>query len=424
MILGQGLGQQYYGGSGGYANTPLTFASAQNRIQGSNQGMGANDSAFFYYPHLIGADLRAIQLGQCGYRLDSSGVFALTDPYSYNEVSVIYNGVAVPVTWGGSSSKTIDSGTGNNYHSDFLYPYMFGASKFARNSLAWIKGTIYMSATSLNLPHNVMMFLADVATSQYRFYNRSSTTPSAVNATGPFTWTGTTPATVFGAHLPFLLGYALSEQQVCFGVGDSVLAGFADTQSVNGAGGRGPFQRAMTDGAGSDAVCAANFSVSGIRTDNYNSNTAWAYWCQFANTAIEETGINGINSGQSLSTMQGYYNTLWPTLLSNGIENIIRTGISPVSSSTDSWATTANQTVSANYQTGGVAGQLNSWFQTQVGGSLARYTVLSSIADTIDTRKWIVNGAANYATQDGTHPLNAANGWAANDLRSARQALL
>ena len=403
--------------------TPLTFVSAQNRPLQSNQAMSGNNAAIFYYPHILGADCTSLQLGQCGFRIDSNGVAALTDPYSYNEVSIIYNGVAKAVTWGGSTSQTIASGTSNNYHSDSLYPFQFGAAKFARNDLVWIKGTIYMSNTGLQLPHNTMMFTADVATSQYYFYNRSATTPSAVNATGAFTWSGTTPTSVFGAHLPFLLGHAATDQLVYFGVGDSVLTGFADQQTVNGAGGRGPFQRGMTNGSGGNAVCAANFSVSGIRSDIYNNNTAWAYWCQFANRGVEETAINNINSGNSLGTMQGYYATLWNTMRTNGLDKIMRTAVTPVTTSSDSWATTANQTVAANYQIGGLAGQLNTWFQTQVGGAIDYYSVWSQIADGVDTRKWIVDGTANYATQDGTHPLNAANGWAANNVRTDRVAM-
>ena len=47
-------------------------------------------------------------------------------------------------------------------------------------------------------------------------------------------------------------------------------------------------------------------------------------------------------------------------------------------------------------------------------------TLLFSTAMGVDPWKWVVTGAANYATSDGTHPSPTVHGFMATALRTAQ----
>ena len=96
--------------------------------------------------------------------------------------------------------------------------------------------------------------------------------------------------------------------------------------------------------------------------------------------------------------------------------------MTPCTASTDAWATAANQTVNAGYESAytpgvsgtatsgagltGTRGAFNAWLFAQAAAGVIDgvIDVNAAIEDAGNPGKWATNGSANYATTDGIHP--------------------
>jgi len=79
-------------------------------------------------------------------------------------------------------------------------------------------------------------------------------------------------------------------------------------------------------------------------------------------------------------------------------------------SSTDDWATTANQTKNTGWTDGGVADQIDAYFATKkADGTLDHVFTTNRLKDDGDTNLWKVDGTADKYTDDGTHPSEAGH---------------
>ena len=149
--------------------------------------------------------------------------------------------------------------------------------------------------------------------------------------------------------------------------------------------------------------------------------------------AICEYATNDIGNGDSLATIQANLIAFW-NLYSNTGRRLFQTTIVPRTTSTDSWATVANQTVRSGES---VRLALNTWLRAgapmaagvavAVGtaGALvagnaghplcaifdvaAAVEVNASNVLTLNGGFWITTGAANYPTADGIHPSRATS---------------
>lgn len=139
---------------------------------------------------------------------------------------------------------------------------------------------------------------------------------------------------------------------------------------------------------------------------------------------ISDLGVNDF-SVTSAAVMQSYYINLWYTNYAHGIKGY-QTTITPYNSSSDSWATLANQTVGSQ---DGTRTFINTWmrdgapinYSTKVaaavgtiGANIVRtgnilhplrgiFDVAATVESSLNSGKWIVDGTANYATADGLH---------------------
>jgi hypothetical protein len=114
----------------------------------------------------------------------------------------------------------------------------------------------------------------------------------------------------------------------------------------------------------------------------------------------------------------------------DGIQYIYQTTLTPRTTSTDDWATEANQTVyDSNFAPGGPRDQLNALIKAAVGMNfLTNFIDVAAqvqAGDNIDI--WLVNGTSGYCTNDGLHPLGTCHAlmapFLAAALRSAGQQL-
>lgn len=94
----------------------------------------------------------------------------------------------------------------------------------------------------------------------------------------------------------------------------------------------------------------------------------------------------------------------------------------PRTNSTDSWATTGNQTAQTNFSPlgGSVREQYNAWLRGRPAGFSGVLDPNLASETSVDSGVWVVNGAANYATSDGTHPSQAIHAAIANALPLGR----
>jgi lysophospholipase L1-like esterase len=130
---------------------------------------------------------------------------------------------------------------------------------------------------------------------------------------------------------------------------------------------------------------------------------------KYASNVICELGTNDINTSRTLAQIQSDLQTIWQAAKAAGVRRVAQTLIIPRTTSTDSWATAANQTPVSGFATGSTRDQLNAWIKAQVGqGLLDGYIDPNpQVEDQANLGKWQTNGTASFATTDGTHPTAA-----------------
>lgn len=140
---------------------------------------------------------------------------------------------------------------------------------------------------------------------------------------------------------------------------------------------------------------------------------------QYCSHVIMNHGTNDLATGLSLAAMQALYIKAWNMVKARNVQ-LYQCLIMPRTTSTDSWATAANQTPVAGFEAGGIRDQLNTWITQQVGTYIDGYiNPNTQVEDQTNPGKWITNGAANYPTADGIHPTSALHELAATTVTTA-----
>lgn len=370
------------------------------------------------YSHTIGPQpVSQIQVGNCGFYLGATGETVIGNDYTWEAAIELTS----PVTYQefytiGTVIADIPNGC----------PIIVNQSPvgydFAAGTLFWLRQGFIISVDTNFLP------LATGGSPTGSAGYISPLTTSQVPGTGALT----TPAggTAFGvAGPPLILGVpALPMAAVCY-VGDSIADGTGDT-IYNPNGDVGFIGRGLHGVNGfntpyvKSTVGSWTYSNAGIDKAP-RMRAVWPYVTHI----INELGTNDIANATTLSTMQGYATAMWQAQKRvigpyGKPLQVAQTLIMPRTTSTDSWATAANQTPIAGFTVGGVRDQFNSWVKAQVGGGLldAYIDVNQYVEDQSNSGKWITNGTANYPTTDGIHPSTAlhilaaqsVNAWALN----------
>lgn len=219
---------------------------------------------------------------------------------------------------------------------------------------------------------------------------------------------------------------------------DSIGEGVGDT--VDATSHVGVFARSI------GGTCAyINLSQSGDRLELLlQSHAKRLASLAYTRNALLGLGVNDIGAGRSLAQIKADLIAVWTktktALLTGGL--VFQSTITPSSTSTDSFATLANQTAAAQFSTVGTGTreQLNDWLRdgapivagvaAPIGTTLANragdgthplHHVLD-LADAVESSrnsgKWRVDGTASKWTADGLHPSNYAHIQAAAALTS------
>jgi hypothetical protein len=190
-----------------------------------------------------------------------------------------------------------------------------------------------------------------------------------------------------------------TQASVCL-LGDSLVEGAHDTYSGS-SGEIGILARSVGPTLG-----YINMGVSGDSSTRFNaSHTQRIKLLPYCTSTISGYGHNNFaNDGESLSTMETSLATMYGTVAANmfgSSPTIIQTTIIPWTTSTDSWATTVNQTVTA-FQTS-VAGYNTDLLAATVGPLGGSYNTSSVLGTGTNNSLWIITPSPPY-TPDGVHP--------------------
>lgn len=209
-------------------------------------------------------------------------------------------------------------------------------------------------------------------------------------------------------------------------IGDSITGGINDVPDASGD--IGMTARIVGPSNGYINLGSSGDSLSSFRIAYKKRLSSLPY----TRNAICNYGTNDIGSGRTLTQIQGDMIWLWSILKTGRFaqKKVLQTTITPQTNSTDSWATTANQTAKTNFSTAGngTREQLNDWLRdgapilngvAVVTGTNAIGTLrigsaghpLDSVWDVADqvesarnSGKWKVDATANKWTADGVHP--------------------
>lgn len=287
--------------------------------------------------------------------------------------------VFTPVLWGGSATIAITSG--QTVTSDVVAGLTIPAgAKF------WERTVVLTTVTRpcMELPAGANVTAVDDGSASGDFYNSGTISPGSINTIGANMITGTVNATAARA---FVL------------LGDSLVLGTGDITNSGSKGGAGWPARLMDQGGwpyfkmckgGQGIVDAVTLSAT------INANLALFAWTDL----LAEHGINDLSlNSRTKAQVEADYQTIFA--LSNIVgKRIYKTTITPRTTSTDSWATTANQTPTTTGTMADLTG-----LNTDIRAGLPNVTGVIDAADAaMSARDSLLHKAPPAGTPDGTHP--------------------
>lgn len=383
---------------------PLRFASANNRFPTQTAASVAVASATI--TRAMMRDIFHIGSGDCSQLvfsfmacslIPSSGWAASAGGYSIVSAAFEYNGTSAPILFSGGRTKTINSGD-TDIKSDALLPASFSLSSFTRGSTGFVRLMLEFSDPStMKIPFNRARFTEI----QVLYDVTKVTVTNGVDSTGIIAYSminggvNGTDAVFINVYMPIMLGrFASGDPPVWLLAGDSKTSGIGDvTTAMKNPG----MARALYPDPTLAANCIAgcNFGCSsGVAAEWSAGATATVTpYLTYANYGLEAYGTNA----QAAAASQAIH----ATFRANSYKKIARLSLTPHTSSTDSWATEVNQTISSGWGNGGTVDLFEQAMAALVASDLT-YIETSAIRGSTHWL-WPVTGAANYSTADGLH---------------------
>lgn len=384
---------------------PLRVIGANEQVMSGREGRASRNMQASRQPYIIGQDATSLVFSANNWLFGTTAEENNLNSITIVEAALETSSATYPIYWGGNRSVFLAAGD-NNVQSDPLAASTLGLAKFSRDEQYWIKMIISVPNSADSVPYSSMQ-AADRTGGQTLWY-LSSTVTLDVDATGTFP-TANTESRSQGFRL-LMLGYPVVDSASFLTIGDSIAVGIGDA-TQNGGIGRGFIQRAMCNvasGSGPntvpvDSYAHMNFGRSGIAILAFNNGTKWKSFLPYARVAIDQILTNNV-TGTSVATLQGYETTLWGIFRSAGYQKIMRTELLVRTSSTDNYATTANQTPFSGWGSGSTVPQMNTWYPTKVSDSTIDYFVSglkSSVANASVPEVWEIPKLNN---NDDVHP--------------------
>lgn len=415
------------GGSSTVDTAPYRFATNLNTFPQSFTALAGIrlrvTSRMFF---VVAGDRKTLKLSFPSARIDPSGFVDNTNAYTIVKCAIEKDGGGyVPVLFSGAAGRAVAAGT-TDIQSDAVLPASFSLSKFTSGDIYWVRLEVSVTTAGHQIPAGIPYFGAGgqtfPASVGWAWDSSENATVSDVYGTGNISLGTGVGTGVTAPIMPIVLGqHSTGDPATWVGIGDSIMAGSND--ALAGQGFSGYFARCLTNAAFTGPwIGGLNMGCSGSRPQLWNSGvnpTRGTTYLQYAKYCVNNYGSNSVALGDSLATMQTESQTLWTTIRAAGVTEIVQVPIMPRTTTTDAYATEANQTYVAQFTAAGTAGSFNTWLTTQIGS-----TRISSVASTtpllgVDPWKWVVTGAANYATTDGIHPGTQGHTLEAVPMRTA-----
>lgn len=321
---------------------------------------------------------------------------AVTDEAGPNAITVRAaierpDGTKIPVFFNGSRDVLIQPGA--NAVSDPV-----AVDVKYDDASAFIYSRTYVTVTSgQKFPLN--QYVITASNSQDQLDIGTSTTDKTLSGTGASAAAqGYGPLVVLANRPP-----ASRRKPLVAIVGDSIPWGNDDTTTGTDAGvkDRGFVNRALE----AAVIPYVKIAAGGDAPSYFNQFTKSQYRRSLiagAEYAVFYASINRIRLGDSFATIQADALAMWQFLAARGIK-VYACTIGPRTTSTDSWATTGNQTADT-YNANRVL--FNDWVRT-TPAPLAGYFEIADIMETArNSGIWKTIGASSY-TGDGLHPKTA-----------------
>lgn len=242
---------------------------------------------------------------------------------------------------------------------------------------------------------------------------------SQVGTVGP--WSGTSRTSNYAATPVAILGRPEKPFPSVAIIGDSIGDGSGESGAADDNGNYGWVCRGLTGvGTNSRTIPYIRITKAGEAAVNFTNGKAQRRCAliQYVSHVISQLGTNDA-AGANLAACQARLKAVWIEAKARN-KKVVQCLLMPRTTSTDSWATAANQSPVSGFEVGGVRDQLNAWIITQVGqGLLDGYIDPNPYVENQTTRGvWITTGAANYPTTDGVHPTTALHVLAAAAVRA------
>ena len=297
----------------------------------------------------------------------------------------------VPVTRSASRSFVVPDGANATCRSDVLLPsdYTGLTTEFPAHTefMGRLEGTVSSAG------HIIMGCRQSETGGWGRIYNPATVSFSDVDGTGPITrLSGSDPGQLTQSYMPILVGkFVDGDPKTLFVVGDSIIEG------TSGLGTTGTFVNLACRNLGIPKLEMSQGGKSQLEAAATAAN--WTPYLKYCRVLLDEFGTNNPNA---MLEFFAYWEAAKTT---HGYDKIIKLGLFPRTTSSDSFATEANQTITnaypANYP------DLSSIQWLKYG--LIDYNIDPQSVRGTNKAKWKVNGAAFYSTTDGTHQSGAGN---------------
>lgn len=409
-----------------FAVEPLRVVATGGRIASTFYTPAAGNTAFRQRtPHKLGGPVAEMQIGF----MDWMYPYDAETPNDTNDVTIEHawlerasTGQVMPLAFSGSRRLVLPMNSTTACWLSDAIPSSAWTGATARDEVFWlhVQGSIPEGG---KLPTGTP---ASYSGAKFIVY------PPA-NDTGTFDTAGTAPAITgstarsIGLPLVFLGRFTAPGHLSVIGIGDSILDGTGDSANpVPVISGYGFLNRAAVDSNGANAIAMFNVTRHGQSAANFvnpNRQTRQSRLLPFANVVVEEYGTNDLGSGGGgvPTTILGNIETIWATARAAGVQKIIRTKFMPRTTSTDSWATLANQTPNTGWESGGKRDTINAGLQSALAAGKIDILLdtLAILADPTDPNRWLTNGTGKYTAADGTHLSPTGNALLAPPLRAA-----
>ncbi len=364
-FIGDGLGSSRYKGDRLSSKKPIAVATRTSCNHTGNTAAGTVVGVTYRWAHVMRTKCTDLQIGLANFyptvTSESSNTNAITVA-----ASIEYNGLLTRLFFNGGHFKTLDQGG-------------FALTDPVTRDIP--EGATFYTRVFVSVPTDGQVYPTSIAS--------TSSLGDGKQTADVTTATGSLPSTTGEGYAPaVIIGKPYDDNAIAFAlIGDSMVG----DANIDG----WPVQAVQND----YGYMILSRPGSDISTMEANSGNVYRLrLAKYATHAIVTFGANDWNLPTTFAAQEALIKNLWAQLQAMGLE-VYHSTSTPRSTSTDNWATAANQTIYNGNSYNDKKNTFNANLRT------GRYPVIPlEIAAAVEASNGIWR--ANF-TGDGIHPLQA-----------------